>query len=48
MEIEKEPEITALLQPNSASIGLKKTPKAKKVPQTAYMIHRAAATTTYP
>jgi len=46
IDSDKEPDIRALVQPNSVSIGLKKTPKAERVPYAAIMAHKAAATTT--
>ena len=39
------PEVIALVQPNSFSIGLKKTPKANCRPNTAAIIKKAATTT---
>jgi hypothetical protein len=44
MESEKAPEVTALVQPNSVSIGLKKTPKVEDIPQLINMIRKAATT----
>ena len=43
---EKAPESMALVQPNSFSNGLKKTPKDKYAPHIATMMHREAATIT--
>jgi hypothetical protein len=45
IESDKAPEVSALVQPNSVSIGLKKTPKAERVPYITTMINRVAATT---
>jgi len=46
VESEKAPEVSALVQPNSVSTGLKKTPKAKYVPELAARIQKAATATT--
>jgi len=43
--MDKAPEVTALVQPNSADIGLKKTPKDRYIPQDMVMIRKETATT---
>jgi len=43
--MEIAPEISALLQPNSISNGLKKTPKLRREPNINIWIMAAAATT---
>ena len=45
MEIEKAPDVTALVQSNSVTKGLKKTPKVEDIPQLINMIRKAANTT---
>jgi len=45
IDSDKEPEVRALVQPNSVSNGLKKIPKVERVPYAATMAHKAAATT---
>jgi hypothetical protein len=42
---EKAPEVAALVQPNSVSIGLKKTPNELRTPKLTNKIIKAATTT---
>jgi hypothetical protein len=46
IEREKAPEIIAVVQPNSVSTGLRKTPKARYVPKTTVMARKETATIT--